>query len=268
MTVYPDPRELRQPKKIVTAPDLKLPYGIAFNSCGEMIVTQCNDNQKLTSIMDQTIKDISEVEIAFPKGIAVDDTDNIYVSSEHKLQKFTSSGELMGCVGQLGSREKEFRDPRGIALYNDEVYICDRKNHQIQVFDQYLKFIRLIGTYGKGRGEFDTPKDIEFDADGAMYIADFGNSRLQVLDTQGHFIRMIGKEKLHQPIGLHIVDKHVYVSDYDTGSIEVFETSGEFVVSLGMSGVEEEKFYHPRCIASLADKIYICDYGNNTIQIF
>ena len=35
----------------------------------------------------------------YPQGIAVGDTDNIYVSSEHKLQKFTSSGELIKCIG-------------------------------------------------------------------------------------------------------------------------------------------------------------------------
>ena len=33
-----------------------------------------------------------------PACIAVDDTYNIYVSSEHKLQKFTSS-ELIKCIG-------------------------------------------------------------------------------------------------------------------------------------------------------------------------
>ena len=50
------------------------------------------------------------------KGIAIDDADNIYVSSEHKLQKFTSSGELIKCVGQRGSKEREFNVPCGITL--------------------------------------------------------------------------------------------------------------------------------------------------------
>ena len=33
------------------------------------------------------------------RGIAIADADNIYVSSEHRLQKFTSSGELIKSVG-------------------------------------------------------------------------------------------------------------------------------------------------------------------------
>ena len=69
-----------------------------------------------------------------PAGIAIDDADNIFVSSEHKLQKFTSSGELIKCVGQRGSKEWEFIDPRGVTLYDNQVYVCDRDNHRIQVF--------------------------------------------------------------------------------------------------------------------------------------
>ena len=46
-----------------------------------------------------------------PRGIAVDDLDNIYVSSEHKLQKFTSSGELIKCVSGRGGKEGEFDVP-------------------------------------------------------------------------------------------------------------------------------------------------------------
>ena len=34
----------------------------------------------------------------YPAGIAIDDTDNIYVSSQHKLQRFISRGELIKCV--------------------------------------------------------------------------------------------------------------------------------------------------------------------------
>ena len=54
-----------------------------------------------------------------PAGIATDDTDNIYVSSFHKLQKFTSSGELIKCVGQKGS--KKFNHPHGVTVYVSSV---------------------------------------------------------------------------------------------------------------------------------------------------
>ena len=43
--------------------------------------------------------------------------------SNHNLHKFTSSGEVIKCVGQEG-KEGEFSDPRGVTLYNNQVYMC------------------------------------------------------------------------------------------------------------------------------------------------
>ena len=173
---------------------------------------------------------------------------------------------------QEGSKEGEFRNPRGLALHNNQVYVCDRDNHCIQVFDLDLNFIRFIGSPGKGRGEFDAPLDVKFDTDGYMYIAENGNKRVQVMDRSGHFIQVIGeegKEKLCGASGLHIVEKYVYVSDYGRNCIVVYETSGQFVTSFGRWGQKEGEFCSPYCITSSADGfIHVCDWCNNRVQIF
>ena len=101
---------------------LNMPYGIAFNSLGEMIVSERGGHQ--VSVFDvggQKIRTFGSrgdrlEQMIYPSGIAVDDTDNIYVSSEHKLQKFTSSGELIKCIGRRVSKEAKFADPRGVGL--------------------------------------------------------------------------------------------------------------------------------------------------------
>ena len=207
-----------------------------------------------------------------PKGIATDDTDNIYVSSWHKLQKFTSSGKLIKCVGQWGRKEGEFDDPRGVTLYDNQIYVCDCNDHRIQVFDLDLNFVRSIGSHCKGRGEFNKPYDVIFDTAGNMYVAEYDNERVQVLDTSGQFIRAFGQEgegKLRGPSGLHIVDKYVYVSDHRGHCIVVYETSGQFVTSFGRRGHNEGEFYYPYCITSCTDGfIYVCDCVNHRVQIF
>ena len=52
MTVYPDPAKLGCPVRVVTG--LDKPYGIAFNSRGEMIISECVGNQ--ISIRGQKIR--------------------------------------------------------------------------------------------------------------------------------------------------------------------------------------------------------------------
>ena len=221
MTVYSDPTQLAHPVRVVTG--LTNPYGIAVNSHGEMIVSECAGHQiAIFDIRRQRIRTFgsrgdSPEQMIYPAGIAIDDMDNIYVNSCHKLQKFTSSGELIMCVGQWGSKEGKFNEPYGLALHNNQVYVCDHNNHRIQVFDLDLNFIQSIGSRGKARGEFDRPHDVKFDKDGYMYIVEFENKRVQVLDRSGRFIRVFGEEgkgKLHRPSALHIVDKYVYVSDH------------------------------------------------------
>ena len=276
VTVYPDPTQLGHPVRVVTG--LNIPYGIAVNKCGEMIVSEYWGHR--VSIFDmrgQKIRTFGSCgdnpdQMVNPAGIAIDDTDNIYVSSKHKLQKFTSSGELIKCVGQEGRKEGEFDDPRGVTLYDKQVYVCDRTNHRIQVFDLDLNFFRSIGSRGNGRGEFNVPLDVKFDTAGNMYVAECDNERVQIMDSSGHFIRSFGQEgerKLHRPSGLHIADKYVYVSDCDGDCIVVYETSGQFVTSFGRHGQKEGEFDSPYCITSCADGfIHVCDWCNDRVQIF
>ena len=132
MTVYPDPTQLGRPVRVVTG--LTRPYGIAFNSRGEMIISEYNGHQ--VSVFDtrrqriQTFRSCgdSPEQMKYPRGIAIDDADNIYVSSNHKLQTFTSSArsEPIKYVGQEGSKEGEFNVPRGVTLYmydNQVMYV-------------------------------------------------------------------------------------------------------------------------------------------------
>ena len=238
------------PVKVVTG--MSRPYGTAFNSRAEMIVSEWwGHEMTVFDIRGQRIRTIvshdSPEQMKFPKGIAIDDMDNIYVSSNHNLQKFTSSGALVKCVGQEGG----FNFPRGVILYNNEVYVCDSNNHRIQVFDLDLNFIQSIGSHGKRRGEFDAS------CESIMYIDDYGNARVQVVDKSGHFVRVFAEGKLRGPTALHIVDKCVYVSDHIGQCIVVSNTSGQFVTSFGKLGHKEGQFKCPRCITSCADSSYM-----------
>ena len=270
VTVYPDPKQLGQPVRTVTG--LAGPYGIAFNNREEMIVSEYGAHR--VSILDtrgQKIRTFgsrgdSPHQMMRPTGIATDDSGNIYVCSDRKLQKFTSTGELIKCVRREGGKEGKFDDPRGLTLRDNLVYVCDRNNHRIQVD---LNFVRSIGSRGSGRGEFDKPFDVKFDTAGNMYVADGGNERVQVMDSSRRFIREFGRGKLSQPSGLLIADKYVYVSDLSGHCIVVYETSGQYVTSFGRPGRNEGEFLSPFCITSCVDGfIHVCDCFNNRVQIF
>ena len=278
LTAYPDPCKIKHPVRTVT--DLDRPYGVAISKDGKNNIFVSEFDKHRISVIDveEHRTHIGEhgdepKQMIAPAGVATDDDNNIYVSSQHKLQKFTSSGKLIKCVGQKGRKKGEFDDPRGIALYNNRVYVCDRDNHRIQVFDCDLNWIRFIGSHGDGNGELDSPYDVKFDTAGNMYVAERDNRRVQMMDTNGQHIRSFCHEvegKKSRPSGVHIADKFVYVSDWGRDCIVVYEiTSGKFVTSFGRCGSKEGEFIDPRCITSCVNgHIYICDYHNNRVQIF
>ena len=273
MIVYPDPTQLCHPVRVVT--DMKQPYGIAFNSCGEMIVSEIGAHTvSVFNIRGQRIRTFGSeggrsCQMKSPAGIAVDNDNNIYVGNIHALQKFTSRGELIKCIGS-----GMFNLIRGVTIHREKVYVCDRNNHRIQVFDLDLSFIRSIGSRGKERGNFYQPYDVKFDSAGNMYVADLNNDRVQVMDNSGQFVRVLnfgmeGQGKLDGPSALHIADKYVYVSDSRQHRIVVYDTSGHFINSFGWEGQREGQFQHPYCITSCADGfLYLCDSSNDRVQIF
>ena len=276
LTVHVDPTQLSHPVAVLA--NLSGPSSIAYNSSGQMIISESCSHR--VSVFDDRGKPIRTLgsygerpeQMIAPAGIAVDDSDNIYISSEHKLQKFSRSGRLIKCTGRKGTKEGEFDDPRGVTLYKTNIYVCDRNNHRFQVFDLDMNFVRSIGSRGKRKVEFDTPLDVQFDATGNMYVSELGNKRVQVFDSRGKSIRMIGQEgegKLRAPSGLHVTDKHVYVSDSSNHCVVVYETSGLFLTSFGSYGQADGKFDSPYGITSCVDgHIYVCDCDNNRVQIF
>ena len=99
-----------------------------------------------------------------------------------------SDGKLVKSVGGEGDRTGQFDWPLGIALSKDnKLFVCDRFNNRIQVFDTNLKFISCFGKKGSGMGELNIPCYLTFDPAGDVYVADYYNHCVQVFHRMEHF---------------------------------------------------------------------------------
>ena len=80
----------------------------------------------------------------------------------------------------------EFNFPQDIAFdpAGTKVYVADRNNHRIQVFDSENNHQMTFGEKGVDDGEFDIPSAITVNpTDGTIYVADTHNHRIQVFDS-------------------------------------------------------------------------------------
>ena len=54
----------------------------------------------------------------------------------------------------MGAEDGQFGSPSGIAVFGDHVYVADKKQHSIDVFDKDGNFIFSWGEFGSGTDNF------------------------------------------------------------------------------------------------------------------
>ena len=109
-----------------------------------------------------------------PTDVAVLDDGGFFVSDGYgnsRVVKFSSDGELEFQWGTKGSGEGEFDLPHGLAFDGaGRLYVADRSNSRIQVFDREGSFIAEWSREKVGR-----PYGIAVDTAGSVFVVDGGD---------------------------------------------------------------------------------------------
>jgi len=77
------------------------------------------------------------------------------------------------------------------------IYVVDRSNTRIQVFDKEGQYLRTIGRKGQGPGEFHSPQNVFVnDQNGEIYVPDFRS--IKVFTSNGDYLRTIPLESYNR----------------------------------------------------------------------
>lgn len=85
----------------------------------------------------ETNSDIVRLQLGTPQDVTLDNNQNVFVidSQRDSLYKFSNSGRLRSeSFGGSGSGDNKFNNPKGVAWFNNVLYIADTGNNRIVRF--------------------------------------------------------------------------------------------------------------------------------------
>ncbi|MDP7078388.1 MAG: NHL repeat-containing protein [Candidatus Undinarchaeales archaeon] len=185
--------------------------------------------------------------------------------------------QQIGRTGQLGDGPGEFYEPCGVFVVGGKLYVAERLNYRVSVFDLDGNHVGQIGAglNGSLSTQFNEPEDV-FVADNRVYVADAANHRVSMFDLDGNSVGMIGTgtegdapDQFSFPVSVFVRDGNVFVSDIGNHRISVFNSTGapQYRIA-GLPGAEDGRLESPYGIYVTATEVYVADMENDRISVF
>lgn len=123
-----------------------------------------------------------------PANICIAPSGEIYVADGYgnaRVHKFSPDGKLLASWGEPGDKPGEFKTPHAVwADKQNRVWVCDRENNRIQIFDTQGKFLEMWN--------MDRPADMFIDdKEETVYVAGL-NRLVSIYDIKGKLLAQWG----------------------------------------------------------------------------
>ena len=250
------------------------PIGIAFNEVGQIFILDRSRVQIFAADHTFLAEWVPQEPFMFPRDIAVDKNGYVYITDtyNHRIQVYTSEGELIDIWGENGVEPGQFQYPEGIAIdENGLVYIADFSNGRIQVFTPTGLLVNAW-VWGGIQGA----SDVTFDRNGRIYVADYGNDRIQrfTSDGQPDFFWSSNRSaaiRFFYPEGITMgQNEQIYISNNE--EVAKFNIDGSLVNSWDLLGRNEGSVHYVPQAWGIGigqnDLVYVVDSPNHQIEKF
>ena len=225
------------------------PYAVALDSSRNVYVTDQVNNQirkitpggLVTTLAGSTTAGNANgtgtnATFNSPRGIAVDSSGNVYVTSSNLIRKITPAGVVSTLAGNAASSgfidgigtNARFANPFELKIDSSgNLYVADNANHCIRKITPEGVVTTVVGSDISGNFVitdnsphvyFKDPYALAIDPVGNLYLADHNNHRIRKITPAGVVTTIAGKiddnnrnvdgvgtnATLYQPIGIHI----------------------------------------------------------------
>lgn len=222
-----------------------MPHGLTVDAGNNVWVTDVglhqvfkfnHDGKLLLKLGEARVAGADSLHFNGPTGVAVAKDGSFYVSDGYgnsRVIKFSAEGKYLFQWGRKGEAEGEFNIPHGVCLDgNGHVYVADRENDRIQVFDANGRFLKQFRdeTFGALCAvAFNKVATKLFAADDLSFLKlKHRGSDVFILDTSGRVQTRFGRSGSYDgpAAWYHALavdgDENIYVGDIAGNTLQKF----------------------------------------------
>ena len=159
-----------------------MPHGLTVDEDNNVWVTDVglhqifkfnHDGKLLMKLGVAKVPGNDSIHFNLPTDIAIASDGSFYVSDGYgnsRVVKFSSTGKFIMTWGAYGKMRGEFIIPHGIAIdKNDIIYVADRQNNRVQLFDTTGKFLKEL----KNNEQVQQLPSVAVDLNNKLYAIDY-----------------------------------------------------------------------------------------------
>jgi len=144
----------------------------------------------------------------------------------------------------------------------DNVYIADRYNHNIQKFDSEGNLLTIFSHRGRQRDNFFKPVALTYKKE-SVFVIDLFYQELQQFNKFGSLLNWFSLKETKAPIGI-AVDEELNIYLLSANFVQKINIDGELEKTFG-----EDVFLNPKAITLNSEgNILIVDVGKNPLKLF
>ena len=231
------------------------------------------ENKSIVRIQNGKVAGEIKVKDLTPMAVAVDKQGALWAldKNERRVVKLDDAGNILASFGGKGSKKGQLDDPTDMAIAsNGDIYIADRGNNWVQVFNSDGGFVRAITK--SITAKLDEPAAIALDPQDKLYVLDKARLVISVFSARGEPLLEFGKAqdavaKLSKPLAL--MANHDEVLVLDANQVKVYSHSGQYQRSFSAKGNAPGELDEPVAISAKDNTtFYIAERANKRIQTF
>ncbi len=120
----------------------------------------------------------------------------IYVTNiiQNSIEIYSADNfEFLRSIPDYDDEDPGFlNSPTNLFIKDDTLFVSDFGAFKIKIFTLDGKFVRSVGSYGRGTGQFVRPKGIAVDNEHNLYVVDSGFENVQLFDKAGNLLMFFG----------------------------------------------------------------------------